>query len=276
MTHSGTVSAFSLKDAQGQALSFALYLPSNGQPPYPTVILSHGFGGRYPQVTDAYARYLSEQGFLTLAFNFRVDGKEDMLDTSVLTEAATLHAVIDQVKARPDADVSRLFLMGESQGGFVSTHVAAARTDVRGLVLLYPAYVLQYDAWVRHPEVGGEPFDPVRFDPASLDLSKITAPRDVIAALGIPVSTVCSVDALRFNIYREMRSFPGPVLLLHGTADPVVPLSYSERAADPSTGFPHARLVPVPEAGHGFTGAAWDMAARESTAFLRALIAPRP
>ena len=261
-----------LQDACGDPISHALYLPAEGQPPFPTVILSHGFGGCYDPITAPYARYLSQQGFAALAFNFRVDGKQDMLDTSVLTEAATLHAVIEQVKALPEADPSRLYLMGESQGGFVSAHVASERTDVQGLVLLYPAFVLQYDAWHRHPEVGGAAFDPVWFDPGSLDLSKITAPRDVIEALGIEVSTICSVDALRFNIYREMRSFPRPVLIVHGTADPVVPLSYSERAVDPKTGFPHAQLITIPGAGHGFQGAAWDMAARESAAFLRELI----
>lgn len=261
-----------LQDACGETISHALYLPAGGQPPFPTVILSHGFGGCYDPITAPYARYLSQQGFAALAFNFRVEGKQDMLNTSVLTEAATLHAVIEQVKALPEVDPSRLYLMGESQGGFVSAHVASERNDVQGLVLLYPAFVLQYDAWHRHPEVGGAAFDPVWFDPGSLDLSKITAPRDVIEALGIEVSTICSVDALRFNIYREMRSFPRPVLIVHGTADPVVPLSYSERAVDPKTGFPHAQLITIPGAGHGFQGAAWDMAARESAAFLRELI----
>ena len=233
-----------MKDANGREIRAAVYLPENSRPPYKTIILSHGFGGRFEPGIDAYARWFARHGYAAFAFNFRPDSKRDMLDTSVLTETATLNAVIDQVKAREDVDKEHLFLLGESQGGFVSTHTAYGRGDIRALVLLYPAYVLQYDTWARHREVnGGAPFETV-------------------------ISRLYSVDALSFNIYEEMRAIQIPVLIIHGTADRIVPFRYGQDAADPEKGFPRAELIPIPGADHGFIGKDFETAAESALAFL--------
>ena len=48
-----------------------------------------------------------------------------------------------------------------------------------------------------------------------------------------------------------MENYPGDVLIFHGTADNIVPISYSERAV---TAFPSAELVTIEGAGHGFRG----------------------
>ncbi len=256
-----------LLDANGNQISAVFYTPKDQQPPYKTVILSHGFGGRYPYITEAYAHFFAEHGYAACAFNFRTDDKNDMLDTSVLTEAATLNAVIDQIKTRDDVDLNNLFLFGESQGGFVTTHVAAGRDDIKALVLLYPAYVLQYDTWARHREVsGGEGFDPVTFDPEALDLSRITATQDRVGMN--MVSKLYSVDSLRFNIYAEMRTIGIPALIVHGTVDRVVPVQYGRDAADPEKGFPHAEFVEIPGADHVFFGPAWQTAADAALDFL--------
>ncbi len=256
-----------MKDANGREIRAAVYLPENSRPPYKTIILSHGFGGRFEPGIDAYARWFARHGYAAFAFNFRPDSKRDMLDTSVLTETATLNAVIDQVMAREDVDKEYLYLLGESQGGFVSTHTAYGRGDIRALVLLYPAYVLQYDTWARHREVnGGAPFDPVFFDPDALDTGKITSPADTV--MGTVISRLYSVDALSFNIYEEMRAIQIPVLIIHGTADRIVPFRYGQDAADPEKGFPRAELIPIPGADHGFIGKDFETAAESALAFL--------
>ena len=59
-----------------------------------------------------------------------------------------------------------------------------------------------------------------------------------------------------------------PVLIVHGTADQVVPVQFGRDAADPEKGFPNARILEIPGAGHGFSGTAWQQAADEALAFL--------
>ncbi|MBE5775789.1 MAG: alpha/beta hydrolase [Clostridiales bacterium] len=113
------------------------------------LILSHGFGGSHTNHQD-YADFFLSKGMSVFNLDFCGGGLESksdgsMLEMTVLTEAADLNAVIDHFKNDPR--FTKLFLMGFSQGGFVSSYVAAQRPeDVAGLVLEYPAYVLQDDA----------------------------------------------------------------------------------------------------------------------------------
>ena len=259
-----------LQDGAGQDISAVIYLPEGQEPPYRTVICSHGFGGTMDYGAKAYAAFFAKNGYAAVAFNFRPDGKMDMSDSSVLTETATLNAVIDRISAREEVDPEHIFLFGESQGGFDSTHAAFGRKDIRALVLLYPAFVLQRDSWSRHPEIsGGEPFDPVFFDPASLDLDLITAEEDKMG--WFTFSRFYTLDSLSFNIYAEMRQMQLPVLIIHGTADQVVPIQFGRDAADPEKGFPNAAILEIKGANHGFSGAAWQQAADEALAFLNGI-----
>ena len=257
-------------DGNGGVVSGVIYLPEGQEPPYRTVICAHGFGGTMDYGSKAYAKYFAQNGYAAVAFNFRPDGRQDMLGTSVETERTTYNAVIDAVKKREDIDGNRLFLFGESQGGFDATHTAAERTDIRGLVLLYPAYVLQYDSWARHKEISdGEDFDPVFFDPETLDLSLVTAETD---SLGwSKVSRLYTIDSLSFNIYAEMREIRLPVLIIHGTADSVVPIQYGRDAADPEKGFPNATILEIKGANHGFSGSNWQKAAEAALEFLNGI-----
>ena len=158
------------------------------------------------------------------------DGK--MTDMSVLTEAADLATVLDGLKELPQIDKRNIFLMGRSQGGYVSTYVGTKRRDeIRGMVLLYPAYMIQDDVIER------------------TDNGKHIAKEPVF--LDYRVGEIYDRDALAVDIYEGMSDFTGSVLLIHGTADPLVPYAYSLKAREL---FPNAELVTVPGAGHGFEG----------------------
>ena len=142
-------------EADGERIEGILYLPEDGLQTHPTVILCHGFGGNYHFLTGRIAQELARNGYAAYAFNFRNPDTRSMLNTSPLTEANTLNIVIDQIRQQPFVDPSRLFLLGESQGGFVSAYVAARRAavqdDICALILYYPAFVLQDDARARNP-----------------------------------------------------------------------------------------------------------------------------
>lgn len=112
---------------------------------YPLVIFSHGLGASYKDIRH-HGQGIADCGIACLFFDFYGGGAlsesgGSMEDMSVLTEKEDLLAVLDYVLSLPGADRSRIFLMGESQGGLVSAMCAAeAPVPVRGLLLWYPAF----------------------------------------------------------------------------------------------------------------------------------------
>ena len=236
-------------EGDGERIEGILCLPGEAAERYPTIVVAHGFGGNYHFLTGNIAKRLAESGFAAYAFNFRNPDTRCMLNTSVLTEAKTLSIVLDRVKRLPTT--GRLFLLGESQGGFVSAYTAALRNDVEKLVLFYPAFVLQDDARNRNPDFKNPDY--------------VWPDTEVIG--DNTVSGTYSKAALSFDIYDTIRSYENPVLIVHGTQDPVVPLSYSGRAVET---YPDARLEIIEGAGHGFYwGESFDRSVALAAAFFR-------
>ena len=73
-------------------------------------------------------------------------------------------------------------------------------------------------------------------------------------------------QARLIDVYGRISEYGRPVLLIHGTEDPIVPISCSERAV---TVCQDARLVSMPGAGHGYEGADSAAAREHSIAFVR-------
>ena len=216
--------------------------------PAPLVILCHGFGGSLVGLLD-YAAFFASNGVAAFAPDFcgggllsRSEGK--MTDMSVLTEAADLNAVIDLFAGDPR--FTDIFLMGESQGGFVASYVAAQRPgDVKALILEYPAYVLVDDAKRRRLPDGTFP--------------------ETGRLLGMTIGRGYSEALAGMDIYAHIAAYDGSVLILHGDSDPLVPLSYSERARK---AFPHAVLTVLEGQGHGFRGAGRRSAMEAELSFI--------
>lgn len=205
-----------------------LYLPK-GRGPFPLVIYSHGYGYVIEEVSG---RRLAKNGIAFYGFDFpggspgsRSDGSSG--DMSVMTEAEDLEAVLDHFRADDRIDPDNIWLCGNSQGGFVSTVAGIRRQDdIQGLFLLCPAYIVQD---FRKMYLGGnEVPDTFRFGNMTLGKRYVT-------------------DLDGYNVFEKMKRFEMPVRLYHGTADGMVPISYSERAA---RSFPNAILTKCPGAGH--------------------------
>ncbi len=217
--------------------------------PIPLVILSHGFGGNL-QGNQDYAAYFFTRGFATYNFDFCGGGigsksEGTILDMSVLTEADDLNAIIDFFK--DDARFSEIYLWGGSQGGFVSAYVASQRPkDVAKVILEFPAIVLQDDAKARANADGSFP-----------ETSRV---------MGVTISRKYNEDAVSFDLYDLIGAYTGPVLILHGDKDLIVPLHYSERAAEI---FQNAELIVMPDQGHGFMGKARREAMEMEADFFR-------
>jgi dipeptidyl aminopeptidase/acylaminoacyl peptidase len=221
---------------QGQTIYGVAYIPEGTTGTMPVVIVSHGFNSTY-NANKLMCKSLAMSGIASYAYDFRggsnkskSDGKTT--DMSVFTEQEDLNNVIDMVKKWDYVDPTQLYLFGESQGGYVSAITAAQRNDeIKGLLLLYPAFVLsenlQYDSVNNIPETQ--------------------------KTMGMTISRVYYENLLDYNIYDVIGNYKGDVEIFHGDSDKVVDLSYSERAINT---YLSAKLHVFPGEQHGFTAPA--------------------
>ena len=234
----------------GKKIYGELYVPECDQP-MPLVILSHGYGENHTNVAG-YAQGFAKCGISACIFDFaggsnnsKSDG--DTTEMSVLTEAADLETILDELRSDPRFDRDKIFLFGQSQGGFVSTYVAGKRPDaVAGLIALYPAYVIGDDTRKRVPDPDNIP--------------------ETMDVMGMTLGSIYNRDALSFDIYDQMRKYDKRVLIFHGTKDSLVPISYSERAEKT---FPDAKLIKIEGADHGFSAGDAEKVLRMSMDFVR-------
>ena len=212
------------------------YVPEGIQGRMPIVIYSHGFGGSHSGGAT-YAQALAARGYMAYCFDFcgatnssRSDGATTNM--SIRTEESDLRAVISHFAEDSRVDASRIYLVGASQGGMVTAMTAADYPNlVRAAVLIYPALVIPDDVHEWYPR---------REDiPASFSL------------WGVTLGSIYAIDAYDYNIYTELPKFQKDVLIIHGTADNIAPISYSERMVER---YASAELKRIEGAGHGFYG----------------------
>ncbi|MBD5162130.1 MAG: alpha/beta fold hydrolase [Oscillibacter sp.] len=231
----------------------------------PAAIVCHGFMVNQNTVRH-YARHLAKTGYAACCFDFnggsvtgsKSDGKT--IDMSVLTEVMDLEAVIDHVLQLPHIDSDKgVVLMGCSQGGFVSALAAAKRkAQISRLVLFYPALCIPDDA-----RAGKMIF--ARFDPRNVP--------ERISCGPMKLGRRYVTDVLDMDPFAEIISYPGPVLIVHGTDDNIVHPDYSQQALEAYLKRPASeasvRLEMIEGGAHGFSRKHDALALKKLDGFLK-------
>lgn len=230
----------------GMKIQGRMYLPEERKGRLPLVIFCHGFGGNFREI-EHHGDGFAEAGICCLFFDFcgggilsQSDGT--MEEMTVESECRDLETVIESAGKLEYIDPERIFLQGESMGGLVSALVAARHpSEIRAMVLWYPAFSIPEAAQKRYEAGENEVF-------------------------GIRLGKEFDIQAKEIDVYREISAYRKPVLMIHGTADPIVFMGCSERALSV---YSDARLIKIEGAGHGYEGVD-SVAAREySIAFFR-------
>lgn len=208
-------------------------LPDVIEDKIPVVIMSHGFTANMYSDADIVAP-LTKNNIGAVIFDFcggSLDSRSDgsFREMSVLTEVDDLKAVIDFVKSTDLFD--EIFLLGVSQGGLVTGITANEVTGIKGLIYYYPAFVMPEYARAIYLSNGSIPEQP--------------------KALGLTVGKMYFEDLVNMDAFKYAENFDGPVLILQGTADPLVPAGDSVKLKEI---YKNAELILYEGQGHGFTG----------------------
>ena len=188
----------------------------------PIAVVSHEFMANR-LFTLRYARLLASLGYAAFCYDFSggcivgaSQGKTT--DMTVFTEMEDLKAVIAYAKAQPFTDPDRLLLMGCSQGGLVTALTAAEPgAQAERIILFYPALSIPDDA--RRGSMMS-----ARFDPENIPETMRCGPMKLGGAYAGSV--------LQLDPFSVIGAYHGDVLIVHGSADTLVDISYSRRAYD--------------------------------------------
>ena len=198
-----------------------LFRPAEGET-FPVAVVSHEFMANR-LFTMRYARFLASLGYAAFCYDFSggcIVGASQgrTTDMTVFTEMEDLKAVIAYAKVQPFADPDRLLLMGCSQGGLVTALTAAEpETQAEAIILFYPALSIPDDA--RKGSMMRARFDPADI-PETMRCGPMKLGRDYAASV------------LELDPFSVISAYRGDVLIVHGSADTLVDISYSGRAFD--------------------------------------------
>jgi uncharacterized protein len=227
-----------LRNPEGEVLDFTLHMPSDGplsgHGPLTTVVIGHGVTANKDRPwARALADALAAAGHAALRFSFSGNGlSEGAFEESCPTkQVRDLGAVLDAVRAHPALGEAPLVYVGHSMGAAVG--VLRASLDERLAALVSLAGMVDTEDFARRKFGSLVPGEPM-WDKPECPLSQ--AFLDDMRAIG-------SVEHLAERI--EI-----PWLLIHGTADLVVPYEESERMAARAAGS--VELILLDGADHVF------------------------
>lgn len=181
---------------------------------------------------------LAENGYMTYCVDYRGCSYTHrsgggLQKCSILTEIDELNEIINYFKRLDSADEKNIYLLGQSMGGLVSALTAAKCVeDIAGLILMCPAMDMK--------EVCNQYFKGTDVIPEIVE--------DFTGIPGLNLGKVFFDDLYSVD-FETIFQYTKPVYLLHGTADELVPITYSRELAKK---YNRAKLVEVPGEPHDF------------------------
>jgi fermentation-respiration switch protein FrsA (DUF1100 family) len=196
---------------------YELWLPADGDGPWPGIVVLHGAGSRKENHAD-FARAASGYGWAALTFDQRGHGEsEDEMSPAAFNDAGKMARLLAEADG---VDTSRICLRGSSMGGFLAIHAAATTDSIAGAVAICPAAEDGLRRALKRGELE------MRADTDSLDawLAEHDV-RDAVELMGAR-----------------------PLLLIHARGDETIPYTWSEElyehAAEPR------KLIVLPGGHH--------------------------
>lgn len=231
---------------QNRHIFGVIHLPETK--PAPAVVMCHGFTGQRSEahrLSVLTARELAARGVASLRFDFRGSGDSagDFRDMTISGEIADARAAFQYLASRPEVDADKIGISGLSMGGLVSACLAGRDPRIKAVCLWSAA--------------GDTKRICDKYD-------EMLVGKDIVDYGGWEVSRAFVEDLRKIAPYEEAAKFAGPVLIIHGANDEVVPVAEAEKYA--AVFGEKARLHVINGADHVFSGLAWTRQVMDLTA----------
>ncbi len=206
---------------------YGLLTVPNGTKPatgWPVILFNHGYisPGQY-RTTERYVAYqdaLARAGYITFKSDYRGHGSSEGTPSGHFAPGYTIDVLnaVGSLKKYPDADPNRIGMWGHSLGGEIVLRAMVISPDIKAGVswagtVAPPSE--QLGMWGGGGGGGG-----------SSPHGAPSAPSDLTRQYGSPAENPEFWASLAPTSY--LADLSGPIQLHHGTADPEVPLSFSQ------------------------------------------------
>lgn len=214
----------------------------------PVVLMAHGHGGSRDEAGGfrRLAEELAHRGIASLRMDFAGcgDSTEPFVENRLTNMVADLQAGLEYARSQPGIDAARVAVVGYSMG---------ARVAMLSLADGYLATVLWAPVGTNGPDslyglFGGR--EPYR-------VHRDRAYQDGSATFVTPWGQVQELGRAWFRDMESSRpldaiaSYPGPLLVVHGDADSIIPGAVAGAVAEAATSSEDTRLELVAGADHG-------------------------
>ena len=120
--------------SDGLIITGILQIPTVGEPPYPVIVMNHGFFSRYIYFsgdgTDRAAEFLNRKGYLTVSSDYRSWGDSETGESLFYSGLAIdVINLMDALPSIPEADTERIGMWGHSMGGGITAKVLTILGD---------------------------------------------------------------------------------------------------------------------------------------------------
>ncbi len=258
--------AVAASDKEYEVTSTELQIPSRGieipatvvapvaeaDETFPLVVIHHGHGGGrnenggLARVADA----LAQAGIISIRFDFAGagDSQEPFTELSYTTMLADSEAALDYAVENLPVDADRIGAFGYSEGSaVVAMEAGKPDTPYQAIALVGP--VAQPREVLRSYFGGPDAFA------AYYEEAKANGSADVTTPFGEVQSTSLQYfdETMAADPAGDIGSFSGPVLILWGEAEQIIPYGEVEAYLAATEGSAAStELVTIPEADHGY------------------------
>jgi len=210
--------------SDGLSITGILQIPKTGKPPFPVIVMNHGFFSRTVYSsgdgTDRAAESLNRRGYLTVSSDYRSWGNSGT-DVSLFYSGLAIDVInlMNALPSIPEADSNRIGMWGHSMGGGVTQKVLAIDSRVKAAVL-YSSVSADFADIIERwgPGCLGDVYvGEVTFGCNSSDILPDDSPPDLIAAYFDATADPAMLEAVSPIHYFDLVT--APVQIAYGTND---------------------------------------------------------
>jgi len=214
----------------------------------PGVVLFHGFTGNKIEPHRLFVkigRKLASNGINVFRFDFygSGDSEGEFIEMTFSGEVEDALTAVDFMRGQAYIDPSRVGILGLSMGGAIASYVAGIRNDIKSVVLLSSVADLTPLAErvkIQYPEERLKSDGFVDYSGWQLGIKFIE-------------------ELPNIKPVERIKNFNGPVLIIHGSKDELVPVDSAHSYYNALKGRDvETRLIIIEDADHTYNSVIWE------------------